>query len=97
MTWTVSLCRRALLRAPVTVAVTCFILSGCATAPAGGTASDLATSPPAPKYNLSGYSTAFKQGYMDACTSPRRRDLERFKSDSDYSMGWGDGESLCRK
>jgi hypothetical protein len=47
-------------------------------------------------YNLTGYSAAFKQGYADACATPRRRDAERSKSDSDYSMGWNDGKALCR-
>lgn len=50
-----------------------------------------------PRYNLTGYSAAFKQGYADACASPRRRNADRFKSDTDYSMGWQDGSSVCRK
>lgn len=68
------------------------LTSGCET-PQGG------RSPPersAPPYNLSGYSTAFKQGYADACATPRRRNAERFKTDSEYSMGWNDGQSVCR-
>ena len=48
------------------------------------------------RYNLAGYSAAFKQGYTDACATPRRRSEERFKSDSDYQMGWSDGASICR-
>lgn len=48
------------------------------------------------RYNLTGYSAAFKQGYADACASPRRRSEGRFKSDSDYQMGWNDGTSICR-
>ena len=47
-------------------------------------------------YNLSGYSTAFKEGYADACATPRRRNAERFKTDGEYSMGWNDGQSVCR-
>ena len=53
--------------------------------------------PPPQRYNLTGYSAAFKQGYADACATPRKRDAERLKSDMDYQMGWSDGQSLCRK
>jgi hypothetical protein len=52
--------------------------------------------PPTQRYNLTGYSAAFKQGYADACATPRKRDAERLKSDIDYQMGWSDGQSLCR-
>jgi hypothetical protein len=48
--------------------------------------------------NLSGYSAAFKQGYTDGCASVRgsmRRDDTRYRSDSDYMMGWSDGNSSC--
>jgi len=51
---------------------------------------------PQPGYNLGGYSSAFKQGYADACATPRRRDAERVKIDADYAMGWNDGQSVCR-
>jgi hypothetical protein len=54
------------------------------------------TTSPAPRYNLTGYSAAFKQGYADACATPRRRNAERFKAEMDYSMGWQDGQSACR-
>jgi hypothetical protein len=50
--------------------------------------------------NLSGYSPAFKQGYTDGCATARgtatRRDETRYRSDSDYMMGWSDGNSACR-
>lgn len=52
--------------------------------------------PAAQRFNLIGYSPAFKQGYADACASPRRQNASRFKSDTDYSMGWQDGQSACR-
>lgn len=52
---------------------------------------------PASTYNLAGYPAAFKQGYADACASPRRRNEERYKYESDYSMGWNDGQNICRK
>jgi hypothetical protein len=48
-----------------------------------------------PRYNLAGYSAAFKEGYADACAS--RRDENRFTADADYQMGWSDGRSLCAK
>ncbi|MES2564336.1 MAG: hypothetical protein V4637_16655 [Pseudomonadota bacterium] len=51
--------------------------------------------PPAP-YNLAGYSAAFKEGYADACATPRRSNAARLKSDTDYSMGWTDGSTACK-
>ena len=56
--------------------------------------------PDRPPVNLSGYNAAFKQGYSDGCASAgsrRRRDESRFQSDADYSMGWNDGYSVCRR
>ena len=51
--------------------------------------------------NLSGYSLAFKQGYVEGCESAgsgsQRRNESRYKSDTDYSMGWNDGYSVCRR
>jgi hypothetical protein len=51
--------------------------------------------------NLSGYSLAFKQGYVEGCESAgsgsQRRNEGRYKSDMDYSMGWNDGYSICRR
>ncbi|HEX2830258.1 MAG TPA: hypothetical protein VHP37_28220 [Burkholderiales bacterium] len=62
-----------------------------------GTSAPTTTSrAPAPRYNLTGYSSAFKQGYADACATPKRRNGERFRTDTDYSMGWQDGSSACR-
>jgi outer membrane biogenesis lipoprotein LolB len=55
---------------------------------------------PAKRVNLSGYSTAFKQGYADGCDSAqsaRRRDERRYQGDTDYMMGWNDGNSACRR
>jgi hypothetical protein len=66
------------------------LLSGCETMGSAG------SPPPAPPYNLSGYSAGFKEGYADACAKPARRNAERFKSDADYSIGWNDGQSACR-
>ena len=71
------------------------LIAGCATqsmtpAPAAPKAA------PAARYNLTGYSAGFKEGYADACASPRRRSEQRYKSDTDYQMGWNDGQSLCR-
>jgi hypothetical protein len=76
------------------------LLAGCAarpqSAPQTGSGARPAVSSPTQRYNLTGYSAAFKQGYADACASPRRRDESRLKSDNDYSMGWTDGSSVCR-
>jgi hypothetical protein len=58
-------------------------------------------SPPAqkPRFNLAGYSPAFRQGHADGCSSAegaQRRDERRFREDADYMMGWNDGRSACR-
>jgi hypothetical protein len=67
--------------------LTGLLLAGCA----GGTA----------PVNLSGYSTAFKQGYTDGCESAAarspRRDEARDKTGSEYMQGWNDGHSVCRR
>ena len=56
---------------------------------------------PKPPVNLSGYNAAFKQGYSDGCSSAggssQRRDASRYKTDTDYMMGWNDGHSVCGK
>ena len=71
-------------------------MSGCETPQGGRASTERGGVQSAPTYNLSGYSTAFKQGYADACATPRRRNAERFKADNEYSMGWNDGQSVCR-
>jgi hypothetical protein len=53
--------------------------------------------PAQPRYNLTGYSDAFKSGYVDACANDRRRDEPRFKTDNDYRMGWTDGSAICKR
>lgn len=56
--------------------------------------------PPAQRVNQAGYSGAFKQGYADGCNSvqsSRRRNEQRYQSDTDYMMGWNDGFSSCTK
>jgi outer membrane lipoprotein-sorting protein len=68
-------------------------LSGCATdGPTSGSARESA---PAARYNLTGYSAEFKQGYGDACAG--RRSEERYQGGGDYQMGWNDGKALCRR
>lgn len=50
--------------------------------------------------NLSGFPQAFKDGYADGCASVRgsmKRDRARFKSDSQYALGWRDGLDICRR
>jgi hypothetical protein len=60
------------------------------------------TKPPAPKINLTGFPPAFRDGYTDGCQSARpgalkRRDETRFAQDTQYAMGWRDGNDICRK
>jgi hypothetical protein len=77
------------------------LIAGCATTaevkrPAGP--------PPAstrPVYNLTGYSPAFKDGYIDGCETSKKtryaaKDERRFSGDAQYKMGWNDGYSVCR-
>jgi len=53
------------------------------------------------RINMSGFSAGFKQGYSDGCesvsTRAQRRNESRYKTDSDYMMGWNDGYSACRR
>ena len=69
------------------------LLAGC-----GGLAPERK---PEQRVNLSGYSPSFKQGYSDGCESAgwrgKRRDENRFKTESDYMMGWNDGYSVCQR
>lgn len=55
---------------------------------------------PLPNVNLAGYPPAFKEGFRDGCDSFRgttRRDANRFNKDNDYTIGWQDGFSICRR
>jgi hypothetical protein len=70
------------------------LLAGCA---ADGPIAPAPKSAAPQRYNLSGYSADFKQGYADACATPRRRNEARFKAGGDYQMGWSDGSSICKK
>lgn len=54
-----------------------------------------------PTYNLAGYPPAVREGYIDGCesakgTSYARKDAKRFAEDGQYSMGWNDGNSICK-
>jgi hypothetical protein len=79
-------------------------LAACAAAPAaptaapGGEPAPAARSAPRPTVNLSGYNAAFKEGYADGCESARytpRRNAQRYGADTDYTMGWNDGNAIC--
>lgn len=55
-----------------------------------------------PAYNLAGYPPAVRDGYIDGCESAKRtqyarKDARRFAEDAQYSMGWNDGFSICKK
>lgn len=88
------------------------LIAGCATTsppqsrtpssqPGTSQAEPRAQAPRTINRNLSGYSPAFKQGYVEGCESAgsggQRRDERRYKSDIDYLMGWNDGYSVCRR
>ena len=66
----------------------------------GACASQQAAPPAEQRINQSGYSAAFRQGYADGCNSvnaARRRNEQRYQSDTDYMMGWNDGFSICSR
>lgn len=53
-----------------------------------------------PTYNLAGYPTAVREGYIDGCESAKRsefarKDGRRMGDDKQYAMGWNDGYSIC--
>ena len=90
------------------------LVAGCASTPHGGglpAPEQPQSTQPQPKAqaqqrrppdrNLSGFSVAFREGYVDGCSSGRnggtRRDEGRYKLDLDYVMGWNDGFSVCRR
>ena len=55
-----------------------------------------------PTYNLTGYPPAVRDGYIDGCESAKkttyaRKDAKRMSEDPQYSMGWNDGFSICKK
>lgn len=84
------------------IALLVALLAGCSTVAPGRRPVDSTGSPapsnPSDRVNLSGYSPAFKQGYADGCDSAgagRNRDERRYKSETDYMMGWNDGNSAC--
>ena len=81
-------------------------VAGCAgtpqtTRPAPTDPQSKAQPPQSPNINLSGFSVAFRQGYADGCASGRDRERHRnetrYKSELDYTMGWNDGYSVCRR
>jgi hypothetical protein len=75
--------------------------SGSPSSPSASTGEPRAQAPRVASRNLGGYSTAFRQGYVEGCDSAgsgtRQRDEGRYKSDLDYLMGWNDGYSVCRR
>jgi hypothetical protein len=91
--------RAALLALPPAIALVAGRATETKAPPSGRAATGRPASkavPPVARYNLTGYSANFKQGYADACATPQRRNDRRFKTDTDYQMGWNDGRSLCR-
>jgi len=57
--------------------------------------------PAKPGVNLAGFPPAFRDGYADGCNSARslvgkKRNEERYKTDSLYAQGWRDGNDVCK-
>lgn len=85
----------------VTTILLVMIIAGCATT--GQSQRPSGPPPPStrPAYNLTGYSPAFKDGYIDGCETAKKtpygfKDARRFSTDTQYRMGWNDGLSVCR-
>jgi hypothetical protein len=86
-----------------------FLAAGCAVSPPVPTAPETpkeATERRAkasrPAYNLTGYPPAVRDGYIDGCETAKsspyaRKDAKRMSTDPQYSMGWNDGFSICKK
>jgi hypothetical protein len=93
------------------VATGLLLVAGCAAVPQAPPPSQPETTAQAqhrreqaarPTYNLAGYPPAVKEGYIDGCESAKhtayaRKDAKRMDEDAQYSMGWNDGFSICRK
>ena len=85
------------------------LISACASVPpppprveTPAQATQRRTEAPKPQYNLTGYPPAVRDGYIDGCesaknTSYARKDVKRMAGDPQYSMGWNDGYSICKK
>jgi hypothetical protein len=77
------------------LAIALVLAAGCAAPPR------VPTPAPQPQVNLSGFSVAFKEGYVAGCEQSRstapRRDEGRMRRDADYAAGWNDGYSICRR
>lgn len=76
--------------------------TGCATKDFSRSSRPSEPLPPStrPTYNLAGYPTAFKDGYIDGCETAKKtsygfKDKRRFSKDKQYRMGWNDGFNLC--
>lgn len=84
----------------VTVVAALLALGACATPSRVETSGDAPPRAARPNVNLSGYNAAFKEGYADGCESARqamRRNAQRYGTDTDYTMGWNDGLSMCKQ
>lgn len=90
---------RVLAVVPIVTGVGCAALERSAAPPPAQQPAAVAN--PAPvarevqRFNLAGFSEAYRAGHADACAEPPRRNEARLESDGDYSMGWNDGRFAC--
>jgi hypothetical protein len=97
--------------ARIALAAVAFAVAACAVAPPAPVApskpetaqqgADRRAKAAKPRYNLTGYPPAVREGYIDGCESAKRspyarKDAARMSSDAQYSMGWNDGFSICK-
>lgn len=89
-------CRSGLLACTLLAA----LVGGCASGAGGGGDGEPDRRAATRPVNLSGFSSAFRQGYADGCDSAAgspRRNESRYKTDAQYLQGWDDGNSACRR
>ena len=91
----------------ISAAAALAILAGCATQTPSTTSPPPPVGEPAPQQrpakraalNLSGFPAPYQDGYTAGCDSRRdggrRREEGRYKSDTNYKMGWDDGFAIC--
>src|SRR5262249_62276860 len=85
-------------RTGLLLAVLAAVIGGCSSAPPrGGQAGYDAPAPRSSvraRINLSGFPPAYRESHSAGCGSDSR-DEARYKSDTNYMMGWDDGHSIC--
>jgi hypothetical protein len=94
--------RRLALLLPLAIAAACATVPPPSRVESPVQATQRRAKAPRPAYNLAGYPPAAREGYIDGCESAKRssyahKDAKRMAEDPQYSMGWNDGFSICKR